>query len=199
MGIELKLYERAVMSVKEDLKPGQVLEALPGADATLGSLYAPSPAHRLIAESPTNVFGYVRGFIQRHAIYNPALGTGIVEMLFHPFAERCTYQWHGLLQYWTAGASNVFLVVGEIARTKGRIDARSSGIKVSCGYVELLSGDSVMLNQQEFDALHWQAAAVFAERKRNDYFFVAPKGRAYSLQEILLSLVEKPKKKPFPR
>jgi hypothetical protein len=178
MSVELTLYEKPELVT--GVRPGQILEALPGAEATQ-AIFLQDP----IQHSPTNVFGYVRGVLRTsHRLYGDQ-GTTLVERLV-PFGELYMSEkihTNGRLSAWCPEDSAVYFAIGELADMQQSVYEEKFPID--------FMGESVTLSPEQIDTARDQLLRFMGERGQKDYVFLSPGGSEYSLKEIVFSLQEK--------
>lgn len=176
--VELKLYERPGLAT--DVKPGQILEALPQTEATQTYLFSEP-----LTEFPTNVFGVVRGILKRDYYEDKIQGDTLVERVV-PFGGKhldTVNAKNNALRIWTPEDRGIYFVVGELT------DIAPTGYKDV--FSQNLTRGSVTLSPEQVDIVRDALLQFMSTRARKDYVFQSPEGNTYSLNDILFSLREK--------
>lgn len=178
MTLELRLYENPQMITT--VKPGQIIEALPGTKATHTVYSQKDP----IQDNPTNVFGYVRG-MSREDYITIKQGDMVVERIlpFGGYHDAEIALTNRPLQFWGPDNIETYLVIGELQLLPEE--------KLEDQFHPQLIADSVTLSTDKREVVRDQLLAFIASRKRKEYVFQTPSGDSYSLNEIVLSLREK--------
>jgi len=176
MGPELIIYKNP--GLVTDVKPGHVIEALPGSEAT-STIWRSEPSFN----SPTNVFGYVRGNL-REAYLTHKQGTTLVESIV-PFGGRHmseeTFRTQEL-ESWGANNIETYLLIGELKGVEP-IDYDSK-------FNPVMMDDSVRLSPEQVDIVREQILNFLKERGNKDYVVNTPDGQSFPLSEIVLTLEE---------
>jgi len=203
MSRELMIYENPVLTT--EVNPGQVLEALPGSRATLKSLHTPGGVeYHPNWDSPTNIFGYVRGVTEREERPGSYVaGSTLVKMVLNEYADPPIFGNSSLLlDYFAQDEKNVYLAVGEIhaidrktASAEPRRRGRPKQLEEtkSDKDARLLGEDSITLTPEELEQLKMDLQKLVTFRREGppkDYVFETLDGTQYKLPEILLSLKE---------
>ncbi|MBT4446347.1 hypothetical protein HOA92_06335 [archaeon] len=189
MTVKLNLYDQA--RLVSEVKPGQVLEAMPGSLATRVT-WGSDPSQK----NPSGVLGYVRGDL-RVMTGTLEQGSTVVSRLL-PFGEGYLEQrvFRELdLTCWSF-ENPVYLAIGELANVEHFIDVGC----VTTDDVDLLDADKISevmrsgyisLPDIQVDILRDQMLDYVKMQARKDYEFVTPSGESFSLSQILASLRER--------
>ncbi len=170
MTVELRFYDspKLVTSVE----PGQVVEALPGADAT-------AIVRNVINSSPTNVFGYVRGFLARPHYLSQTPGRTLVERLV-PKGKPSSREPVNVGREWSPGLGTIYCVVGKLVGFEPT--------EYDDEFSKYLNDASVTLSPSQAEVVRDQLIHFAGTREGKDYFFETPGGEKFPLRDIVLSL-----------
>jgi hypothetical protein len=150
--IALRMYETPELTV--DLRPGHIIEALPGALVTHTIM-----GYGRVYESPTNVIGCVRGMLNENRLFAFCrLGETLVERLMPNGAPHMSdeYDMNTSHRNWSTRAAGGCRVIGELLYPS------------SIGYTDDFSGSlsrgSLTLPPAYVDSLRKQLLAYVKER-----------------------------------
>ncbi len=157
MEIELEIYKKP--KITKRVKPGQIIEASPGAIATQITFKSKPQTNY-----PTNVFGYVRGILK----YNPMgivswdvkQGSCLIERVF-PFDleeySKKDYIRNDILQKWKSNDFKIYSVIGELKN--------HNQLNYQDRFRRYLLEDSVTLSPEQIDIIGRRLASLISTRK----------------------------------
>jgi len=187
-------YESPVLTPVHEIKPGHLIEALPGTRATMLRL----DTKELTTTSPTGFIGYVRGECKSYfAEYSDdfkayfaglSVGDFAIEKIVPLIGPRGGVPSSHIysLRNWAPEGTNAYLVLGEVNALSA-----SKLHHIEDELTECLYGRGVVLLPEQLEVVRMELYRFVRERKGKNIVFNAPDGAQYPLEEIVLSLGQK--------
>lgn len=195
----VKFYENPVLTPKHEIRPGQLIEALPLSFATFVEWPRTGlPVHELekyfISDYPTNVFGYVRGEVKdergvqmsfpKETEIEVKPGDFAVERIMPFGLSIFRSEFFYRLCKWAPDGENAYLVVGEVKALPAL-----ELTHIEDDLTEILYDRGVVLLPEQLEIVRKKLYDFIRERRSKNLVFTAPDtGNQYPLEEIVLSL-----------
>ena len=179
--IELTFLEQPKLTTYHNIKPGDVIEALPGASITSKD-YGPFVPPNQTMDDPTNVFGCVLGFTRSNTTdrsEDPAL---LIPRIY-PAIQTNYFPTRKSNLLWNGKGNDLLLVIGKISGIPERYPER-----FEFPICELDFPHCVVLFENELLSFIPELREYIARRENQKYVFKDSAGVTHSLTDILLQL-----------
>ena len=162
--ITIYWHDKASLVSSADLRPLDVIEAMPGSKMTNRDPWA---------KEPLEIFGYVKGL----AVVNMAGGIKEGDQVIDPLKAGYVGMHKSHRDF--CGNEPLCLRVGEI-----------KGAERFYTNPETFHSTARVLHDKDVDTLFHDLSEYLSRRSKKEYVFQTPEGRLYYLKEVLLGLRE---------